>query len=431
MTAERTLFGTDGVRGVVGEDMTTTLATQLGRAFALFTGGGEVLIGRDTRASGEALTEALAEGIASGGGRAVIGGVLPTAAVALLAPELGAVVSASHNPAEYNGVKFFGRSGRKLAEADEHAVESLLDADPRPGGSITAADGLLAQYRAVIAKRFGTTLAGLRIACDCANGALSQVAPALLEELGAEVTAVGNSPDGGNINAGCGSTELGLLLRTLREGEFDLGVAFDGDGDRLLACDHTAQPVDGDEIVAILALHLDVELVVVTTVTNAGFYELMGQRGIRVVTTDVGDRHVAEALEREGGVLGGEQSGHIIVRDRQVTGDGLAASLLLGGAVVERGQTLRELAAVMPKWEQEAGSVAARTRSLPEALLGEIERLNEVHAGEARVHVRPSGTEPVVRILVQARERAVALDLYRNAVRLVESEVGSSQAMPR
>ncbi len=423
MTAERRLFGTDGVRGVVGKDMTTALAERLGRAFAAFTHAGEVLIGQDTRASGDALAQALALGIASGGGRAVIGGVLPTAAVALLATELGAVVSASHNPAEYNGIKFFGRAGRKLADADELAIEALLDAAPRPGGSITSTEGLLAQYRTIVAERFGTRLAGLRVACDCANGALSQVAPALLEEFGAEVTAIGNAPDGHNINTGCGATELGLLQRTVREGDFDLGVAFDGDGDRLLACDATGQLVDGDQIVAILALHLGVELVVVTTVTNAGFHELMEQRGIRVITTDVGDRYVLEALEREGGTLGGEQSGHIIVRDRHTTGDGLAACLLLGGALTELDQTLRDAAAVMPKWAQETGNVAVRTTSLPETLLRELERLNEAHVGEARLLVRPSGTEPVVRILAEARERVVAIDLRRNAVRLVKASL--------
>ena len=358
MTAERTLFGTDGVRGVVGEGMTNELAERLGRAFVVFAGGGEVLIGQDTRSSGEAIARALAEGIASAGGRAAIGGVLPTAAVALLADELGAVVSASHNPAEYNGIKFFRHGGRKLSDGDELAVEALLDTAPQPGGSIGATDGLRAEYRMMISQRFGTALDGLRIVCDCANGALSQVAPGLLEELGAEVTAIGDAPDGHNINAGCGATEPELLQRTVRAGEFDLGVAFDGDGDRLLACDHAGQLVDGDQIVAILALHLGVELVAVTKVTNAGFHELMDQRGIRVITTDVGDRYVLEALEGEGGTLGGEQSGHVIVRDRHVTGDGLAACLLLGGALMESGQTLRDAAAVMPKWEQVSSSGA-------------------------------------------------------------------------
>ena len=424
MTAERTLFGTDGVRGVVGEGMTNELAERLGRAFVVFAGGGEVLIGQDTRSSGEAIARALAEGIASAGGRAAIGGVLPTAAVALLADELGAVVSASHNPAEYNGIKFFRHGGRKLSDGDELAVEALLDTAPQPGGSIGATDGLLAEYRMMISQRFGTALDGLRIVCDCANGALSQVAPGLLEELGAEVTAIGDAPDGHNINAGCGATEPELLQRTVRAGEFDLGVAFDGDGDRLLACDHAGQLVDGDQIVAILALHLGVELVAVTKVTNAGFHELMDQRGIRVITTDVGDRYVLEALEGEGGTLGGEQSGHVIVRDRHVTGDGLAACLLLGGALMESGQTLRDAAAVMPKWEQVSSSVPVTTKTLPETLVREIERLNGTHRGQARLLVRPSGTEPVVRVLAEARERAAAIDLHRNGVRLVQDELG-------
>ena len=352
---QRQYFGTDGVRGIVGETITPDLVERLGRAATLWSGRGRVLIGRDTRGSGPELEAALARGIASAGGVAVLGGVLPTPAVALLAQDLGLVLSASHNPPEYNGVKFFDREGHKLDDAMELEIEALLDEHGPGGGSIEVAEDAVDGYLEHVVDHFGSDLTGLRIAVDCANGAFSGIAPGVLERLGAQVTALATSPDGTNINVECGATNLELLSRTVRSGTFDLGIAFDGDGDRVLAVDADGNPVDGDQIVAICALALGVDVVAVTSMTNLGFHRLMSDHGIRVLTTDVGDRYVLEALRREGGIVGGEQSGHVIVLDGHVTGDGLAAALVLCRSLA--GRTLAEAAAVMPKFAQRLESV--------------------------------------------------------------------------
>ena len=295
----------------------------------MWAGRGRVFIGRDTRGSGPALEESLVRGIVAGGGIAVLGGVLPTPAVALLAQDLGVVLSASHNPPEYNGVKFFDAQGHKLSDADEEAIEELLETAPVGGGSVEVANDAAAGYIEHVIEHFGIPLAGVRIAVDCANGAYSAIAPGVFEQLGAEVTTVAAAPNGSNINVGCGATDLGLLQDVVRTGEYDLGIAFDGDGDRMLAVDEEGSPLDGDQILAVLAVALGVDTVAVTTMTNLGFHRLMDERGIRVLTSDVGDRHVLAAMRAEGAVLGGEQSGHVIWLDGHVTGDGLAAALLL------------------------------------------------------------------------------------------------------
>ena len=420
----RRYFGTDGVRGVVGEDLTPELVERLGKAAALWSSGGRVFVGRDTRASSPELQKAFARGVISAGGNAVLGGVLPTPAVALLTLDLGVVVSASHNPPQYNGVKFFGPGGQKLTDAEEEQIEALLDAPAgaaRPG-SIDRVGIAPDSYLEHIVERFGSDLGGLRVAVDCANGSYSEIAPKAFEKLGARVTAVAAEPDGTNINVGCGATDLSLLERTVRGGDFDLGVAFDGDGDRVLALDAEGRLVDGDRILAVLALHLRVDLVAVTVMTNLGFHRFAAERGIRVVTTDVGDRYVLEALRREGGVLGGEQSGHIIVLRHHVTGDGLAAALLLCGAL--EGRSLAEAAAVMSQYPQAKENVAVRTKELPAALRAEIARLNGELGDDGRVLVRASGTEPVVRILTEAPSPARAADLCATIAALVRRELG-------
>jgi phosphoglucosamine mutase len=419
----RNYFGTDGVRGIVGETLTVDLVERLGRAATLWADGGRVFLGRDTRASGPELEEAFARGVVSAGGTAVLAGVLPTPAVALLKLDLGVVISASHNPPEYNGVKFFDRDGQKLTDADEEEIEALLDAPPaeRPG-EIARVDVATDSYLEHVVERFGSDLSGLRIVVDCANGAYSGLAPAAFAHLGAEVTAIGDAPDGTNINVGCGATDLALLRSAVRESSFDLGVAFDGDGDRVLAVDAGGDVVDGDQIVAILALHLGVDLVAVTTMTNLGFHRLMAERGIRVVTTDVGDRYVLEALRREGGILGGEQSGHVICLEGHVTGDGLAAALLLCRAL--EGRTLAEAAAVMPRWPQVNENLPVREKTLSRAVLDEVERVNAALDGSGRVLVRPSGTEPVIRVLAEAETAAKARDLCDTIVALVRRELG-------
>jgi phosphoglucosamine mutase len=419
----RSYFGTDGVRGIVGEFVTADLVERLGKASALWSGRGRVFIGRDTRASGEELAEAFARGVASAGGVAVLGGVVPTPAVALLRLDLGVVISASHNPPEYNGVKFFDRDGRKLTDDAEEEIEALLDADSTGGGEIDRVGFAAESYLEHVVERFGSDLSGLRIAVDCANGAYAGIAPTAFERLGADVTAIGDAPDGNNINVGCGATNLALLQKTVRDGGFDLGVAFDGDGDRMLAVDDNGAMVDGDQIVAVLALHLGVDLVAVTSMANLGFHRLMEERGVRVVTTDVGDRYVLEALHREGGLLGGEESGHIIFLRDHVTGDGLAAALLLCDAV--RGTTLAEAAAAMTRYPQSKQNLPRSGRGpLSPSLLDAVDRLNVELNGGGRVLVRPSGTEPVIRVLAEAPTEEEAKALCGRVVQLVGEELG-------
>jgi phosphoglucosamine mutase len=419
----RRYFGTDGVRGIVGEFLTPELVLELGKASALWSGRGRVFMGRDTRASGEELEEAFARGVASAGGSAVLAGVVPTPAVALLRLDLGVIITASHNPPEYNGVKFFDRDGRKLNDAAEEAIEALLDAPAPGGGEIDRVDVAVDSYLEHVLERFGCDLTGMRIAVDCANGSYSEIAPEAFEQMGAHVEAIGNKPDGNNINVGCGATDLAALQHRVTTGKFDLGIAFDGDGDRMLAVDENGAALDGDQIVAILALALGVDLVAVTTMTNLGFHRLMDEHGVRVVTTDVGDRYVLEALYREGGILGGEQSGHIIFLRDHVTGDGLASALQLCGAL--GGRRLSEAAAQMERYPQVKQNLPRGGRGpLPDNLLEQLEAVNLELNGTGRVLVRPSGTEPVVRVLAEAPTQAEAEILCARIASLVTQELG-------
>jgi len=418
----RRYFGTDGVRGVVGDDLTVDLVERLGRASTLWSGRGRVFVGRDTRASGPELEKAFARGVVSAGGNAILAGVLPTPAIALLALDLGVVISASHNPPEYNGVKFFDRDGSKLTDAAEEEIEALLDEPPRGGGKIDRIEVADDSYLEHIVDRFGSDLSGLRIAVDCANGAYSEIAPEAFERLGAEVTAVAVTPNGSNINDGCGATDLTLLRETVRAGGHDLGVAFDGDGDRMLAVDERGEGVDGDQILSILALHLNVDLVAVTVMTNLGFHRLMEERGIRVITTSVGDRYVLEALRREGGILGGEQSGHLICLRDHVTGDGLASALLLAAAL--DGRTLSERAEVMPMFPQAKENIRVSAAEVPARAFAEAERLNSELDGRGRVLVRASGTEPLIRVLAEAETLEEAKALCGTIAALVRRELG-------
>src|SRR5664280_2070988 len=384
MPGTRRYFGTDGVRGVVGEDLTVELVEQLARAATIWSSSGRVFVGRDTRASGVELEEAFARGVVEAGGVAVLGGVLPTPAVALLALDLGVVITASHNPPQYNGVKFFDHHGRKLSDAVELEIEALMEAKTSGGGVIDHVEVATDSYLEHILERFGSDLSGLKLAVDCANGAYSENAP---------------------------------------EAFTRLGVAFDGDGDRMLAVTAAGEPVDGDQILAVLALHLGVDLVAVTKMTNLGFHNLMREHGIRVLTTDVGDRYVLEALWREEGMLGGEQSGHIIYLKDHVTGDGLAAALLLCSAL--EGRTLAEAAAVMPRFAQVKRNLQLEGK-LPKSALAKVKRLNTELDGRARVLVRASGTEPVVRLLAEAETPQEAEDLCGRIEEQVRRELGQS-----
>jgi phosphoglucosamine mutase len=419
----RRYFGTDGVRGVVGVDLTPELVERLGRAATLWSQGGRVFVGRDTRESGEELEEAFARGVVAAGGNAVLAGVLPTPAVALLALDLGVVISASHNPPEYNGVKLFDGDGRKLTDEAEEEIEALFDA-PFTGepGQIDRVSVATDSYLDHIVERFGTDLSGLKLVVDCANGAYSGIAPTAFERLGADVATIGSDPDGTNINVGCGATDLSALQAAVVGAGADLGIAFDGDGDRMLAVDARGETVDGDQILAILMLDLDVELVAVTVMANLGLHRLAEEHGVRVVTTDVGDRYVLEALRREHGLLGGEQSGHIIYLGDHVTGDGLAAALLLCGALA--GRTLEEAAAVMPKFPQAKENIRVARRELPEALKDAVKGLNTRFDGRGRVLVRPSGTEPVIRVLAEAENEQEAAEACATISALVRRELG-------
>jgi phosphoglucosamine mutase len=420
----RRYFGTDGVRGVAGEFLTPELVERLGRAAVLWAGAERIFVGRDTRGSGPELEAALAEGAASGGAGVVLGGVLPSGAVGLRAVEfdLGVVITASHNPPEYNGVKFFLGAG-KLSDSDEEAIEALLDSPPAAGrGSIASDEGVAASYVDFVTSTFGARLSGLDVVLDCANGACSGIAVTAFERLGATVYAIGNSPDGTNINLGCGATDTALLQRTVVERGASLGLAFDGDGDRLIAVDELGNVVDGDGILAVLALAQKPEMVAVTQMTNLGFHALMTEHGIRVVTTEVGDRYVLEALEREGGVLGGEQSGHIIHLADHVTGDGLPAALMLCTAL--DGRSLSEAAGVLDRYAQYKENVRVASKDITLPVLEAVERANAELAGDGRVLVRASGTEPIIRVLVEARDGERAKTACATIALLVESELG-------
>jgi phosphoglucosamine mutase len=415
----RRLFGTDGVRGLAGVEITAQLALGLGRAVVMHSGlaAPRALVIRDTRESGEMLEAALAAGIASAGGEVSLGGVLPTPAASVLVRrhgfDLAVVISASHNHYADNGIKFFGADGFKLSDETEQEIELHVDEDAGGGGSkigrIGALEGTAEDYLGELAGRFsGLSLAGLDVVLDCANGATFEVAPEIFRRLGASVTALSVSPDGRNINDRCGSTHLDALARAVREGGHDLGFAFDGDGDRVLAVDRDGTLVDGDELLALAAVHLRAagrlpgDGVVVTVMTNYGFHAAMAAAGVEVAITAVGDRYVLEEMRARGWALGGEQSGHIIELGLGPSGDGVAAALLVLEAL--EGGDLRERAA-MEKLPQRLVNVPVRER---EALAGAVAvheavaREAGVLEGRGRVLVRPSGTEPLVRVMVEA-----------------------------
>jgi phosphoglucosamine mutase len=413
--AERQLFGTDGVRGVAGEVLTASLALQLGRAATAELGASSLLVLRDTRRSGPMLEAALAAGAASSGASVLLGGVLPTPAAPLLAVrhgiELAAVISASHNPYADNGIKFFGPDGHKLDDETEARIEARIRADNGQGaehGSIDRLIGAGEDYLRVLAERFeGLDLSGIKVALDCAAGATYKVAPEIFRRLGADVTATAVVPDGENINAGSGSTHLGPLSELMKRGEHDIGFAFDGDGDRVLAVDRTGAVVDGDEIIALIARHLDRtgELgggVAVTVMTNFGFHRAMKEQGVEVEITGVGDRYVLQALREKSWRLGGEQSGHIIDLGFCPSGDGIASALLVLEALAGADLTERDGMRKMPQLLVNV-PVPDRDAALQdEAVLAERDVVARELGGDGRILLRASGTEQLVRVMVEA-----------------------------
>ena len=436
----RTLFGTDGVRGVAGEVVTAELALALGRAATSLCDAERprVLVLRDTRESGEMLEAAIAAGIAAEGGEALLAGVLPTPAAPLLLRrygfDLAAVLSASHNPFSDNGIKFFGVDGDKLSDATEIEIERRLGAGPsqrRDVGRVRDLHGGLEDYLRELHQRFATLdLSGRRILLDCANGSTYLAAPEIFRRLGATVETLADAPDGRNINDGCGSTHVDALAGAVVAGAHDVGFAFDGDGDRMLAVDGSGTVVDGDELVALAAVHLQRTGrltgggVAVTVMTNFGFHSAMAEAGIEVATTQVGDRYVLEALRERGWTLGGEQSGHIIELSFAPSGDGIASALLtleaLAGAdLADRGG--------MRKLPQRLVNVRVRDRGAlagADTVHAAIERESSGLQGRGRVLVRPSGTEPLVRVMVEAPTGAEADAVCGRLVTLVESELG-------
>lgn len=410
----RQLFGTDGVRGVAGEKLTAELALALGRAATAQAGGegSRALIIRDTRESGEMLEAALAAGVAAAGGEALLGGVLPTPAAPLLIArygfDLGVVVSASHNPYRDNGIKFFGSDSLKLSDETEAEIEARLEepAAPTAPGPVRELHGTQEDYLRSLEQRFaGLDLSGRRILLDCANGAAYRVGPEIFRRLGADVSATGIEPDGRNINDGVGSTHVESLAAAVADGGFDAGFAFDGDADRVLAADRNGVVVDGDELIALAALHLREQDrlgggVAVTVMTNYGFHTAMRDAGIEVAVTDVGDRYVLEELLSRGWNLGGEQSGHIIDTGFVPSGDGIASALLTLEALGASDLADRS---AMEKLPQRLVNVQVADK---EAALAAVQQAaaeeGEALEGRGRVLVRASGTEELVRVMVEA-----------------------------
>ena len=427
------LFGTDGVRGVAGHDLTAALALDLSVAGAAVLAAREptgpvppvAVVGRDPRASGEFLEAAVVAGLASAGVDVLRLGVIPTPGVAYLTLALGAafgvVISASHNPAQDNGIKFFGRGGVKLPDAVEDQIEARLGSSPQANtvfGRVSDASATQELYLdhllSALPGEPGQALAGLRVVADCAHGAAYRLAPQALRRAGAEVITIGAEPDGLNINAGVGSTCLGTLAAAVVEHGADAGVAYDGDADRCLAVDADGQPLDGDQILTVLAAELKEagrlarDAVVVTVMSNQGFHVAMRETGIEVIETPVGDKHVSAAMRDGGYVLGGEQSGHIILLEHATTGDGILTSLQLLAAVNRRGVPLAAAAKMMQKYPQVLVNVPGDASRLGPGVDAAVIRAESVLGGNGRVLVRPSGTEPAIRLMVQAADAVLA-----------------------
>ncbi len=423
------LFGTDGVRGVVGDALTAELATDLGRAAALVLmrhGDAEpaFVIGRDTRASGSMLEQALAEGVRTAGGDVLLAGVQTTPAVAFLTTDAraaaGVVISASHNPPEYNGIKFFGATGHKLDDELEDEIQAVLESGPHVAASpgvVRALEGGTEHYVAHLAAAAEARLDGMSVVVDCANGAASSVAPEALRRLGATVHAICDSPDGTNINDGCGALHPEVVAKEVVARGADAGVAHDGDADRALFADAEGNVIDGDQVLAAaaIALHeqgrLVADTVVSTVMANLGFRKAMESAGITNVVAKVGDRYVLEEMRRTGAILGGEQSGHIIFGEHATTGDGILTAIEFLSLAARSGRTVGELASCMRRYPQvllnirvpDLGGLDAATDLWDAVSAAEAEL-----ADRGRILVRPSGTEPLVRVMVEAETQEEA-----------------------
>ena len=440
------LFGTDGIRGLANVDLTAELALDVAVAAAhiLVENSNErprAIVGQDSRASGEFLEAAVVAGLTSAGVDVYRVGVVPTPAVAYLVAstgaDLGVMISASHNPMPDNGIKLFQRGGEKLADEVEALVEARIG-EPwqRPTGAavgrVISDDQLVNNYIEHLLSTIDVSLNGLKVVVDCANGASSFTAPVALSRAGAEVIAVANTPDGWNINDGVGSTHLDYLRNAVLKNSADVGIAHDGDADRCLAIDATGAEIDGDVIMAILAKgfkaqgKLKANTIVGTVMSNLGFMHAMAESGIEVVTTAVGDRYVLEAMLQSDFNLGGEQSGHVIMRDHANTGDGLLTALQLLAEVKRSGQTLQELSRVMVRFPQVLINVknVAKERLATSKVIADAIKAAEAELGSnGRVLLRASGTEPLVRVMVEAQSDAVAQSVASKLAQVVETEL--------
>ena len=440
------LFGTDGIRGLANVDLTAELALDVAVAAAhiLVENSNDrprAIVGQDSRASGEFLEAAVVAGLTSAGVDVYRLGIVPTPAVAYLVAstgaDLGVMISASHNPMPDNGIKLFQRGGEKLADDVEALVEARIG-EPwqRPTGAavgrVINGDHLIETYIGHLLSTIDVSLAGLKVVVDCANGASSFTAPVALSRAGAEVIAIANTPDGWNINDGVGSTHLEHLRSAVLKNGADVGIAHDGDADRCLAIDATGAEIDGDVIMAILAKgfkargKLKSNTIVGTVMSNLGFMHAMAEAEIEVITTAVGDRYVLEAMLQSDFNLGGEQSGHVIMRDYANTGDGLLTALQLLAEVKRSGQTLQELSRVMVRFPQVLINVknVAKERLSTSTVISDAVKAAEVELGSnGRVLLRASGTEPLVRVMVEAQSDAVAQSVAAKLAQVVETEL--------
>ena len=437
------LFGTDGVRGVAGVDLTADLAFNLSTAAAsVLADLGEfaghrptAIVGQDSRASGQYLEEAICRGLSSAGIDVYRVGILPTPAISFLVKDrgadLGVMISASHNPASDNGIKFFDRTGSKLADQIEAKIESVLGKiveSSNGAGSVIEDLGAKESYIQNLLKSLDGNLSGLKVVVDCANGAASFVAPELLKRAGAEVVAISASPNGLNINDNCGSTHLENLIAKVRSEGADIGIAHDGDADRVLAIDDKGSVIDGDFILGILAqdMELPTKTVVGTVMTNLGLIKALEEKGIKFIATAVGDRYVLEEMLAGGHLLGGEQSGHIIMSKYANTGDGLLTALQLISKLKKSGKSASELASFMKRYPQvliNVSGVAKEKLSSNQVISKAVVDVQQKLGDKGRVLLRASGTEALIRVMIEAQELSLAQELASELATLVKSEL--------
>jgi phosphoglucosamine mutase len=446
----RKYFGTDGVRGIANTELNCELAYKLGRAggYVLTKGKDKVkvVVGKDTRVSGDMLESALIAGLMSVGCDIITVGVLPTPGVAYLTKyynaDCGVVISASHNPVEYNGIKFFNENGYKLDDSIELEIESYIDniekVEVHPTGNKVGKEiyehDAVRDYVNYLKTIVNVEFNGLKVVLDCANGAAYKVAPMVFEELGAHVIAISNTPDGNNINDKCGSTHPEGLQEAVLKNNADLGLAYDGDADRLIAVNEKGQIVDGDHIMILSAIYLKKhnklakDTLVITVMSNIGLVIAAKENNINLATTAVGDRYVLEEMKNSGYNLGGEQSGHMIFLDYNTTGDGTLSSLVLAQIVKEESKTLSELASIMNQYPQVLVNARIKNENknrymeIPE-IKAEIERIEQLMDGCGRVLIRPSGTEPLVRVMLEGKDEGQLKELATNLANLIQEKL--------